>query len=237
VGDTNVFFRIASDWGSANAGQEVKYTIALRNTRSAGDANNLSDLLIRSTLPSNLEVLGASSDRGVDPTVAGNDVQLRIATLKPGETIELTVRTRIKPKVARGTLIVSQAQATYAGLAQALFSNVVTVLVVDAAPTSAATAVAQAGTATSTVAPPTNTAQIVATGTSTVVGATSTQGSIVNQAATATGVVLPTATVAPTTPTAPLPNTSTGVPILGFALLGLTMLVRTVRLHRVRERI
>jgi hypothetical protein len=37
--------------------------------------------------------------------------------------------------------------------------------------------------------------------------------------------------------TAPLPNTSSGMPIFGFALLGMTLMVRTVRLHRVQSRI
>jgi hypothetical protein len=36
---------------------------------------------------------------------------------------------------------------------------------------------------------------------------------------------------------APLPATSTGVPLAGLVLLGLTMVVRTVRLHRARERV
>jgi uncharacterized repeat protein (TIGR01451 family) len=254
TGDTNVFFRIASDWGSATTNQEVKYTIALQNTRSGAGSGDLNNLVLRSTLPSNLEVIGATSDRGGDPQVTGNDIQLQLAALRPGETVEISVRTRIKPNVARGTLIVSQAQANYTGLSLPLFSNVVTVLVVDAAPTSAATTVAQAVTDTPYPGPATTTAQIVATGSVTSVAATNTVGATtptstvggqLNQAATATSAVasatpqrtLPTATVAPASPQAPLPNTSTGVPLLGFGLLGLTMLVRTVRLKRARERI
>jgi hypothetical protein len=36
---------------------------------------------------------------------------------------------------------------------------------------------------------------------------------------------------------APLPATSQGIPISGILLLGLTLLLRTVRLHRAQSRI
>jgi hypothetical protein len=36
---------------------------------------------------------------------------------------------------------------------------------------------------------------------------------------------------------APLPDTSSGVPMAGVLLLGMTLLVRTVRLHRAKERL
>jgi len=36
---------------------------------------------------------------------------------------------------------------------------------------------------------------------------------------------------------APLPATSTGVPLAGFVMLGLTLIIRMVRLYRERERI
>ena len=54
---------------------------------------------------------------------------------------------------------------------------------------------------------------------------------------------VPTATsttkppVAQPAPAPTLPNTSTGVPLSGFVLLGLTLLLRTVRLHRAQTRI
>jgi len=263
VASSDVFFRIASDWGSANPGQEVNYTIVLRNTQAEAAIN---DLLIRSTLPSNLVVLGASSDSGTDPQVTGNDVQLRLPSLQAGETVEITVRTRIKDGVARGTLIVTQAQASYTGLTQMLFSNVVTVLVVDAAPTSAATQVAQAATNTPAVALPTNTQQgltatedpqayppaetataesaeteapveatavMEATNTPTATNTlgTSQPTSLVEASPTASATAVPEQM-------APLPDTSsTGVPIFGFALLGMTLFVRTLRIHRARERI
>jgi hypothetical protein len=39
------------------------------------------------------------------------------------------------------------------------------------------------------------------------------------------------------TAAAPLPATSQGIPISGILLLGLTLLLRTVRIHRAQERI
>src|SRR5262249_16147676 len=72
AGDTNVFFRIASDWGSAYPEQAVRYTLVLSNKRpvNADGSNDLRDVIITSSLPANLEVLGAQADRGGDPTVA-----------------------------------------------------------------------------------------------------------------------------------------------------------------------
>jgi hypothetical protein len=242
--DTNVFFRIASDWGSAYPGQDVRYTLVLRNTRPANPNVNadLTGITIRTTLPGNLEVLGASSDRGGTPAVNGNDVQLALDRLRPGEGVEISIRTRIKLDVARGTLIVAQGQVTYSGLNpnQSLFSNVVTVLVVDAAPTSVAQTTptptlspTPSPTPTPEVAPPTATSTLMPSATST--SAAPSVAPDQSRVQTATPVVAGGGSGGGAPP--PLPATSTGVPLLGFALLGMTLLVRTVRLHRARERI
>jgi hypothetical protein len=47
----------------------------------------------------------------------------------------------------------------------------------------------------------------------------------------------PEATVTEEDEEAPLPATSTGVPLAGLVLLGMTLLVRTIRIKRSRERL
>ena len=295
-----VFFRMASNWGSAFPGDAVTYVIAVRNThptqalqdlalRSVFPANleitglssrsmdrNLSSafapddssraddrvsrdvarlsaggprkLALRSVFPMNLEITGfssnvADSSRAVgfdlgDPSLSGNRVSLGVAELPAGQGFEVIVQTRIKPTVPAGTRIVAQAELTFTGLVIPLYSNIVTVDVVDAVqaqvlPTNTATAAPTATTtptATPTVA--TRPTQPPATEAPTVVV----------EAAQPVAVV-PTATsgaagsaIGPA-PSAPLPATSTGVPLAGFALLGATLLARTWRLHRARSRI
>jgi hypothetical protein len=54
---------------------------------------------------------------------------------------------------------------------------------------------------------------------------------------TATATPVPPAAGGQSGSQAPLPNTSAGIPFLGVLLLGATLLTRTIRLHRARERI
>ncbi len=245
--ETGIFFRMASDWGSTFAGEEVQYTLVLRNTRpeAEGGANDMRDIRIRTTLPANLEVQGASADRGADPRVAGNEIEHQLSLLKPGESVEVTIRTRIRPDVAGGTLIVAQGQLLHTDATRPLFSNIVTVLVVQMPQTATRTptpAVASPGTSGAT----TGTGR---TGSPTVLAPTATPAGLVPQQtppdadeSEEVASVPPTETpaiaggVTPETP-APLPATSTGVPLSGFVLLGLTMFIRQIRLHREKERI
>jgi hypothetical protein len=53
-----VFFRMASNWGSAFPGDAVTYVIAVRNTHPT---QALRDLALRSVFPANLEITGLSS--------------------------------------------------------------------------------------------------------------------------------------------------------------------------------
>lgn len=215
-----LFFRMASDWGSAFPGQEVNYVIAASNIRSSGA---MRDVQISSELPANLQILDAKADRGGDPTVSGNTVSLKLSALNPGEGVEIAIKTRIKDTVAIGTQIVSQAELTFTGLDLTAHSNIVTVLVVGA----------QAQTPTLT-ATPTPAATLTASLSPTVTP-------------TATLTAIPTATgapasgaaagAAPPTGSAPLPNTSAGVPFLGILMLGMTLMLRTVRVHREQTRI
>jgi hypothetical protein len=224
-----VFFTLASDWGSAFPGQDVRYTIAARNGKAG---QSLRDVAISITLPANIEITGKpSSDRG-DPEVSGNRVVMRLNELASGQGIEVSIPARIKNSVAVDTRIVAQAEMTYAGLATPLYSNIVPILVVGQAQAATSTPLPSAtAQATSTALPTATTGAATAT----VAGPTATT----NAAATATRT---TAGAQPTPPATAgggtkLPETSSGVPISGLALLGLTLLTRTFRLHRAQDRI
>jgi hypothetical protein len=231
--EPGLFFRMQSDWGSAFPNQEVNYVIAAQNTRASGD---MSDLRISAAMPANLEVLSASASYGidprltnVDPDVAGNNVSLKLNALKPGEQVIIAIKTRVKPAVAIGTRIVSQAQLTFTGIKVPAYSNIVTVLIVGAAPTQVAQ-VQATGTVTATLAS-TATASATATATMTATPTPSPTGA-------PTPTALPPASAAGAAPpSAPLPATSAGVPIFGFMLLGMTMMLRTMRVHRAQSRI
>jgi hypothetical protein len=238
--DVDVSVRLGSDWGSAFPGQEVQYTFVIRNNRPVtdDDANTVRDLELSSRFPSNLEVNGARADRGSDPNVTGNDLTYTLDELAPGEVVEVTVNTTIRRGIATGTILVAQGQLDFAGLDIPLNSNIVTVLIVDrdlrvtvtptstpdASPTidtgAAGQSVAGSPTATSTAA-------------TQVAGVAQTPRALPQQTEEAIAGEVPP----PADGTAPLPPTSTGVPLLGILMLGMTMLIRTVRLHRARERI
>ncbi len=258
AGGGEIFFRLASDWGSAYSGQQINFTLAVRNTRSpaANGANDVRNLTVRSVLPDNLEFLAANADRGQDPTRNGNAVTYSLPLLQPGEGVEILIASRIRPNIAPGTSLVAQSQLTYNGQVQGLFSNIVTVQVVGntqqtPAPLRASTAgIAAAGTAypspavTATIRPtgPTATtgAATATTGAATATvrptGPTATTGTV-----TRTPVTVPSVTPfgyqPPPQSPAPLPNTEAGVPFVGILLLGMTLLTRTWRLHRAKERI
>lgn len=231
--ENGLFFRMASDWGSVFPGNQVYYVIALRNNRAA-DGAELKNLRITSTLPSNLDVIKASTDTG-DLKQDQNSLLLEVASLKPGQGVEIGVQTRVKPDVRAGTRIIAQASAFYDGLALPAYSNIVTVQVVDVV--TAANQPGQAATATAT-----------ATATSATAAATASATTAATTAATDTAMPAPTssatATAMPTATPATagggsdaLPPTNAGVPLLGFLLLGMTLMTRTVRLHRAQSRV
>jgi hypothetical protein len=207
---------MASDWGSAFTGQEVNFVIAFRNTQKTGDLKNIR---ISSALPDNLELQEPKSDVG-EAQRQGNLITLNLASLGPDKGVEITVRAKIKANVAIDTRLVSQAEATYDGLAQPLRSNIVTVLVVGQALARPAAELPTA-TGTRTSAP----------------NATSSPGATTSALPTATSTTKPPLATPTPKPAPELPNTSTGIPLSGFALLGLTLLLRTVRLHRAQTRI
>jgi hypothetical protein len=226
----DLFFRFGSDWGSAYPGQDVNFTLVIRNTRAAAanGANNLRNITLRSVLPNNIEVRGAKADRGSDPTVAGNEVRYTITQLAPGEGIELTIASRIRVGVTSGTLLVAQGQAQYDGLSAPAFSNVVSVLVVG-------TGTGQQAASATLQATPSPSPTLTATS---VLPSSNLGGGTPAIASTSTPATAPTSAVSPPPSVpAPLPATSGGVPVGGVLLLGMTLFLRTWRLHRSRERI
>jgi hypothetical protein len=256
----DIDLRLTSDWGSAFPGQEVNYTIVLENNRTPEDEDAvLDDVTLRSTLPSNLEVLGATTDVGDDPTVAGNRVEFNLDSFAPGEIIELTVKTRIRDSVPWGTLMVAQGEVEYDSLDRPFLSNIVTLMVLNerqqvatltATPSPTPT---PSDTPTATPTPsdtPTRTptdppATPTPTDTPTPISVADT-GALPSPVGTDMAQITtgeqpffppPRRNTSETLELPPLPDTSTGVPIAGFALLGLTLLTRTIRLHREQERL
>jgi hypothetical protein len=235
---------MASDWGSRFPGGEVNYVIALSNTEAAG-GKTLENVFISSDLPSNLEILGTRSTRfaadgarsaGADPDRAGNRISLSLPSLQPGERTEIIVQTRVRDTAVPGTQIISQAQLSFTGLSVPLYSNVVTVLVVGVAPTGTPTATQTAAATATATTGPTDTPQ--PTGTATTAPTTSPQPTGTEQSIAAAE--SPTATTAAggaAQGSGTLPVTSAGIPFMGIALLGGTLMVRTVRVRREKSRI
>ena len=238
--DPDIFFRMASDWGSAFPDQEVNYVIALRNVQPS-DGRVLSEVNVASTLPSNLEVIGAQSDAGVDPDVSGNTVSLELDELRPGEGIEIAIQTRIDADVEIGTRLVAQAELNHEGLELPAFSNVVTVLVVGIAPLDAQSTITSTATITDTAV---TTATVVAeTPTMTVEPTDDATTADTDTTVEPTEATSPEPTEVPevagggTEDSETLPATNAGIPFLGFTLLGATLMVRTVRIRRDQSRI
>jgi hypothetical protein len=181
-------------------------------------------------------LLGATADRGQDPTITGNDILFALDELQPGESVEITVNTLIKGGIPAGTILVVQGQLLYDTITIPINSNIVTVRIVGTGRRLAATITTAGPSPTPQPSPsatpaPSDTATSAAAG---VAGATATTPSPTGQAA---GVAADTEAAPAEEPAAPIPATSTGVPVAGFFLLGMTLLVRTVRLKRERERI
>lgn len=236
--ESDLLLRLASDWGSAYAGQDIVFTIVLGNTHPA---QTVSAVSLRSVMPSNLQVLGANASRGADPTINGQTVTYLAPDLAPGERVEVTIATRIRSDVAAGTLLVVQAQANQRDLSRPVFSNISTVLVVGGQQVATATATATRAPATLTATVVSPTAGTTATSAPATATATATPDIVLGggapPAVTTTPTTTPPAAGGASGGQAPLPNTSAGIPFLGVLLLGATLLTRTIRLHRARERL
>ena len=126
---------MGSDWGSAFTDQEINYDILFQNTRESGVINNLS---IISALPDNLLFVSASAGYGpdlntltsIDPKVLGSEISLKLNELNRGQWVKISIKTKVKDLVATGARIVSQAEATFDGLALPVRTKPVYVLIV-----------------------------------------------------------------------------------------------------------
>jgi uncharacterized repeat protein (TIGR01451 family) len=240
--DLEVVVRLTSDWGSAFAEQDVRYTFVIINTSDEAVQN----VELTSRLPANLTVDGATTDQGTDPNLSGNTLTYNLMRLGPGQSVEVTAFTTIRPGVPAGTIIVAQGQVTYESADQPINSNIVTVQIVDEAQAEVATATPRF-TATSGPSPTTAAAAQLPSPTGTGAPATAQAQPEQTQPEPPASPTRAAAGVAPQEPEAapaveeedeaPLPATSTGIPLAGFVLLGMTLLVRTVRIKRARERL
>jgi uncharacterized repeat protein (TIGR01451 family) len=225
---------MGSDWGSAFTGQEITYDIVFQNTRQSGVINNLT---ITSVLPDNLTYVSSTAGYGpeinqltsVDPKVLGSEISLRLDELNRGQWVKISIKTKVKDSVVTGARLVSQAEATWAGLDLPVRTKPVYVLIVGSA-LGPSLPVIQGGTPSATPLPSaTVTVRPIATSTIAPTAVPS-----------ATPTSPPAAAVRPPSAgaaVAPLPETSQGIPISGILLLGMTLLLRTVRLHRAQSRI
>lgn len=225
---------MGSDWGSAFTGQEINYDIVFQNTRQSGVVNNLT---ITSALPENLSFVGATAGYGpelnqltsVDPKVLGSEISLRLDELNRGQWVKISIKTKVKDAVATGARIVSQAEATWDGLGLPVRTKPVYVLIVGSE-LGPSLPLIQGGTPSATpLASLTATAPTIATATTVPTAVSSATPTFEAAAASRP----PSAGAA----VAPLPETSQGIPISGVLLLGMTLLLRTVRIHRAQSRI
>jgi hypothetical protein len=198
----------------------------------------INNLAIVSALPDNLQFVSASAGYGpdlstltsIDPKVVGSEISLALNELNRGQWVKISIKTKVKDAVATGARIVSQAEATFDGLGLPVRTKPVYVLIVGSE-LGPSLPLIQGGTpsvtsAPSPTAPPSATPSVAPTA---VPSATPAPIGVTDQSISAAGGTV----VAP----APLPATSQGIPISGILLLGLTLLLRTVRLHRAQSRI
>ena len=213
-------FQKKSDWGSRFAGESLMYTITVISPTGTLATGGLRDVVVTDQVPTNLEVNGPIkvSDQNARVEQQGNQITVRVGTLPAGQTLTIMIPVKIKGDVAAQTRIVNQAQMRYNGITDPIYSNVASVLVVGSPPPLTATALAVV-------------AQDIATPNPATVTAGSGVPGGVAGAATATAVAgggnFGTAN----------PPTSAGIPILGFVLFGLTLLVRNIRVRRELTRI
>jgi fimbrial isopeptide formation D2 family protein len=208
-------FQKKSDWGSRFAGESLMYTITVISPTGTINSGGLQDVVVTDQLPTNLEVAGPIqvSDQNARVEQQGNQITVRVGTLPAGQTLTIMIPVKIKADVAAQTRIVNQAQLRYAGITDPMYSNIASVLVVGAPPPLTATAIANAVAATPN--PATVTPGVGAGG----------------------GIATTTAGVSQTNVGQSNPATSAGIPVLGFVLFGLTLLVHNVRVRRELTRI
>jgi glycine/D-amino acid oxidase-like deaminating enzyme len=168
----------------------------------------LNNVVITDDINPAFEVLEASGN-GLTVKTNGQKVEATRAVLAGGEEVKVTIKVRARPSDVLPVTISNQATLLYTGLPLNVFSNIVDITV------------AAKNAPTATAAPtrvPTNTP---------LAGPGSAGGT-------------PPDVPQPAKPEdlgKNLPQTSGGVPLFGFVLLGLTLLLHSIRVHRSRVRI
>ncbi|XSG74325.1 hypothetical protein ACP8Y2_19315 [Herpetosiphon llansteffanensis] len=216
---TGLQFQKKSDWGSRFAGESLVYTITIISPTNSLNAGTMRDVVVVDQLPSNLETNGPIkvSDQNARVEQQGNQITVRVGVLPAGQTLTIMIPVKIKDGVAAQTRIVNQAQLNFTGLAQPIYSNISSVLVVGAAPAGSTTTVpnATAGTGGAATANPATVTPNTGVG--------SGQGNGDGGTTTDVGTINPA--------------TNMGIPATGFVLFALTMLVHVVRVRREMTRI
>lgn len=216
---TGLQFQKKSDWGSRFAGESLVYTITIISPTNSLNAGTMRDLVVVDQLPSNLETNGPIkvSDQNARVEQQGNQITVRVGVLPAGQTLTIMIPVKIKDGVAAQTRIVNQAQLNFTGLAQPIYSNISSVLVVGAAPAGSTTTVPNATAATGGAA--TANPATVTPNTGVGSGQGNGDGGTVTDVGTSN------------------PATNMGIPATGFVLFAMTMLVHIVRVRREMTRI
>jgi uncharacterized repeat protein (TIGR01451 family) len=85
-------------------GENVTFTLVVTNPGTTPAA----DVVVIDPIPAQVEILSATAPTGTI-TVTGQDVRFSIATLQPGETITITIETRVRADVTVPFVIVNEA--------------------------------------------------------------------------------------------------------------------------------
>ncbi|HEY0734876.1 MAG TPA: hypothetical protein VGD69_08195, partial [Herpetosiphonaceae bacterium] len=228
AGQPSIRFNLKSDWGQVFVGDTFEYVITLQNVgQEAGGSSPmmsqsrsgskveamrniapLNNVVISDDINAAFEIVDATGD-GLTVKTTGQKVEATRAVLAGGEEVKVTIKVRARPSNVLPVTISNQATLLYTGLPINVFSNIVDITV------------AAKNAPTATAAPtnvPTNTPAI---------GTNAAGGT-------------PPEVPQPAPPEelgTDLPNTSGGIPLYGFVLLGLTLLLHSIRAHRSRVRI
>jgi hypothetical protein len=209
VGDTFEYVVTLQNVGQEAGGSSPMMSPARRTKLEAmRNIEPLRDVVITDDINPAFEVLDATGE-GITVKTNGQKVEATRSVLAGGEEVKVRIKVRARPRDVLPVTISNQATLLYSGLSHNLFSNIVDIIVAAKnAPTPTA-----APTTAPTAAP-----------------------SLAPQAAGGTPPEVPP-------PAKPeelgdkLPNTSGGIPLSGFVLLGLTLLLHSIRAHRARVRI
>lgn len=224
-GKPSARFNLGTDWGQVFVGDEFEFVVTLQN---AGDdvggswptrrAERRTKLNAPENLPPMTNVVIAdeldpafevleATGNGLTIKSVGQRVEATRATLASGEIVTLRIKVRAISGEPGGKKVANQASLTYAEHQDQQFSNTVTVEIMTREQPTATPAPTDVATATPDASP-------------------------APAAAGGEPQIAP-----PEALGSDLPHTSGGLPISGFVLLGLTLLLHSIRAHRERVRI